>query len=92
MIPEPHEQAVILKIKELHSNGYTIRDIIAELSAEGIFHRNGKPFAIPCVHRIVKRAIHEKKEEIVDLELNALLWNFLGKSVLSFEVWLVSKK
>ncbi len=64
VVEDPQEQAVILKIKELHRNCYTIRAIIAELSAEGIFNRNGNPFAIPCIHRILKKAHHEKKEEI----------------------------
>lgn len=56
VIEEPHEQRVILKIKELHGNGYTIRGIIAELTKEGIFNRNGKQFAIPCIHRIIKKS------------------------------------
>ena len=50
----PEEQSVIARIHGLHSQGYTIRGIIAQLTDEGIFNRKNQPFAIPSIFRILK--------------------------------------
>jgi site-specific DNA recombinase len=56
VIPEEGEQATIRKIQELSDNGLTIRGICATLTSEGIFNREGKPFAVASVHGILKHA------------------------------------
>jgi site-specific DNA recombinase len=52
----PKEQAVIQKIHDLHARGFTIRGIIDQLNSEAIFNRKNRPFAIPSIHRILKKA------------------------------------
>jgi len=54
--PEPHEQRVITKTKNLRDKGYSIRQIVAWLSSHGYFNRRGKHFTKTSIERILKRA------------------------------------
>ncbi len=56
LIPNPEEQAVIARIRELEADGYSIRRICSALVAEGIMSRTGKPFGRTTIHRILSRA------------------------------------
>ena len=53
--PEPAEQATIVHVKALRSDGLSIRRIVATLAQNGVVGRTGKPLDIPQVHHIVAR-------------------------------------
>jgi hypothetical protein len=53
--PEPAEQAIIVQVKALRSDGLSIRKIVKELAQNGVVGRTGKPLDVPQVHRIVAR-------------------------------------
>ena len=56
LIPCPEEQTIITGIYNLHAEAFTIRRIIGQLDSEGILNRKYRPFAIPSIHRILKKA------------------------------------
>lgn len=56
VIENPEEQAVIRRIQNLHSQGYSERKIIAKLASEGLFNRAGKEFTRGTVRLFLKAA------------------------------------
>lgn len=49
------EQSVIKKVKVLRKLGYTMQEIADHLRVDGHRSRNGKPFHVSMVHRILSR-------------------------------------
>jgi len=56
LVPEPKEQEAIAKMKTLQAKGYTTREIVQSLKAEGIKTRRGTDFSQTQVVRILKVA------------------------------------
>jgi DNA invertase Pin-like site-specific DNA recombinase len=52
--PNPDEQRVIARAKELSDAGLTVRAIATALNAEGFRNRVGKPFAFQSVHGFLR--------------------------------------
>lgn len=53
LIPQESEQQTLRLVSELRAQGLTLRAIVAELEAQGIRSRSGKPLALTQVSRIV---------------------------------------
>tara|TARA_R110002072_G_scaffold297929_2_gene471206 strand:- start:1720 stop:2427 length:708 start_codon:yes stop_codon:yes gene_type:complete len=51
----PREQAVVELIREARGRGYSYRQIVVELEAQGVTGRTGKPLGLTQVARIGKR-------------------------------------
>ena len=50
------EQAVIIKIKQLVAEGYSERKLIARLTSEGVFNREGNAFTRGTIRTIMLKA------------------------------------
>jgi site-specific DNA recombinase len=55
LVTDLQEQMNLQRIHELRSEGYTIKDIIEELTQEGIFNRKNKPFTWSQVYSLTSR-------------------------------------
>lgn len=55
LVPEPAEQATIATVKALRAQGLSLRAVTEELESLDLFSRNGKPFALAQVVRIIAR-------------------------------------
>ncbi len=55
VVVNPEEQAIITKIKNLHSQGFSERKLIAQLSLHRIFNRNQKPFGRMAIRNILAK-------------------------------------
>lgn len=53
LLPDPVEQDVIAQARELHSGGMSLRKVAAELQRQGFSARNGQPFQVTQIQRIV---------------------------------------
>ena len=53
LIPQESEQQTLRLVNDLRAQGLTLRAIVAELEAQGIRSRSGKPLALTQVYRIV---------------------------------------
>jgi site-specific DNA recombinase len=56
VVQNDHEQTIIAKIRDLSSQGMSIRNIQAELTREDYLSRNGKPLSIATIHGILRKA------------------------------------
>ena len=56
VVDNPHEQKVIRKIYDFHSQGDSLRSIAKKLASRKIFNRNNEPFAVTSIHRILKKS------------------------------------
>ena len=50
--PNPQEQTILQRAKELRARGLKLREVQAELCALGMVNRAGKPFALPALHKL----------------------------------------
>jgi len=50
------EQRILAAARELRANGATFQEIIQALSSDGMVSRNGKPFALSAVYKMVTAA------------------------------------
>lgn len=53
LVPEESEQRTLRLVSELRGQGLTLRAIVAEIEAQGIRSRSGKPLGLTQVSRIV---------------------------------------
>ena len=56
VIENPSEQAVILRIQELHAEGYSERKISRKLATEGLYNRAGNEFTRGTIRLFLKAA------------------------------------
>ena len=56
VVEDSHEQAIISRIRELSTQGMSIRHIQAELTREGYLSRNGNALSISTIHGILRKA------------------------------------
>lgn len=56
VVESPTEQSIISRVHQLHSEGYSERKLIAQLTREGIFNRNGNPFTRGVIRSILAQA------------------------------------
>lgn len=56
VVENPAEQAIISRVHQLHSEGYSERKLIAQLTREGIANRNGNPLTRGVVRSILAQA------------------------------------
>lgn len=54
LTPEPQEQAVLARIRELADLGYSQRALVAQLAADGVRSRAGTPLGLTQVARLVR--------------------------------------
>ena len=55
-IVEDHDESkIITKIISLNNEGYSIRKLIAKLSSQGFYNREGKPFTVPAIWKIINK-------------------------------------
>ena len=57
LVPDPTEQAVISKVKELRADGVTYHTIATVLAVDGFRARSGKPFALWQLFRIARQSL-----------------------------------
>lgn len=55
LVPEPKEQAVLQLVHTLHAKGCSLRTIVKVMEFRRIFNRQGKPFALAQIQRILRR-------------------------------------
>ncbi len=55
LVPDRHEQAIIERICCLREGGYTVHEIVAILTDEGVRNRKGREFGKSQVHTILQR-------------------------------------
>ncbi|OPZ83127.1 MAG: putative DNA-invertase from lambdoid prophage Rac [bacterium ADurb.Bin429] len=58
LIPDPEEQALIARIRELHDAGASLRAIAATLNAEGIAGKNGGRWYAATVKKVLGNELH----------------------------------
>ncbi len=56
VVQNAHEQAIIAKIRQLSSQGMSIRNIQAELTREGYLSRQGNALSVATIHGIMRKA------------------------------------
>jgi DNA invertase Pin-like site-specific DNA recombinase len=56
LVPDPTEQATIAEARRLHAEGRSVRQVIAELEAQGRRSRAGRPFTLSAMHAILGRS------------------------------------
>jgi DNA invertase Pin-like site-specific DNA recombinase len=54
LAPDPDEQATIAEARRLRDEGRSVRQVIAELSAQGRTSRTGRPFAVSAMHAMLR--------------------------------------
>ena len=54
LVPEPGEQIVIARVRELRAAGVSLRGIVAALDAAGIVGRTHRPLGLTQVARITE--------------------------------------
>jgi len=57
LVPDPAEQAVLTRIRELRATGVTYQTIADVLNVDGFKTRNGKPFEMWRVFHFAKRSL-----------------------------------
>lgn len=65
--PDPDEQVILSRMRELRQQGLNYRDITKKITEEGYRNRMGRPFQHASVHRILTR----KPIAAFDTEVNA---------------------
>lgn len=55
LVPSATEQAVIALVRKARGEGFTVREITAQLEAKGVVSRRGKPLAVAAVGELVVR-------------------------------------
>ncbi|WP_437804523.1 recombinase family protein [Sorangium sp. So ce693] len=55
LVPEPEEQATLSEARRLRAAGRSVRQVIAELAAQGRTSRTGRPFAVSAMHAMLRR-------------------------------------
>ena len=55
LVPHATEQAVIALVRKARGEGFTVREITAQLEAKGVVSRRGKPLAVAAVGDLVVR-------------------------------------
>jgi site-specific DNA recombinase len=55
--PDAAEQKALARIRELHPTSKSLRQIAAELAAEGMLGRNGTPLSAKTIRAILKRPV-----------------------------------
>lgn len=56
LVVEPSEVNTIRRLRELRSQGMTIREVVEHAAKEGLRNRAGNPFTIATVHALVRDA------------------------------------
>jgi DNA invertase Pin-like site-specific DNA recombinase len=54
LAPDPKEQAVLQLVRTLHAKGCSLRTILKMMEFRRVFNRQGKPFALAQVQRILR--------------------------------------
>jgi site-specific DNA recombinase len=55
VVPDPYEQAVIRRVRELRDQRHTIHRICDQLAEEGFVNRKGRPIAPTQIHTLIAR-------------------------------------
>lgn len=55
LVPNPREQAVLHRMRELRSTGLSLREIAVALHGGGVKNRRAGPFAHAQIHRLLRR-------------------------------------
>ena len=53
LVPDPNEQRIIARVRELRDEGVSLRSIAARLAAEGYASRTGNRFAVVQIQRLL---------------------------------------
>jgi site-specific DNA recombinase len=56
LVPHAPEQAVLVLVRKAREEGFTVREITAQLEAKGVVSRRGKPLAVSAVGELVRHA------------------------------------
>lgn len=63
--PDPAEQAVVRRIMELRAAGAGYHAIVAQLAADGVRGRTGRPLNVKVVYGIVQRQLEQQPQEVM---------------------------
>lgn len=52
--PHPEETAVLAEVRAMRASGMTLRAVLAEATARGLYGRTGKPFTVAAMHAMIR--------------------------------------